>query len=190
MKVSREQAAVNRERILEAGTRLFRERGFDGIGVADLMQEAGLTHGGFYGHFASKEDLMAKSCERALAKSAAKWESLVARDGRQALAAMTDSYLSTRHRDHPGAGCLVAALGVEAGRHGPDVRRAFTDGVKSLVAVLASAIPGRARAARRRQALATFAGMVGAIVLARAVDDAELSTEILKAVRGSIAEVN
>lgn len=190
MKVSREQAAANRERILEAGTRLFRERGLDGIGVADLMQEAGLTHGGFYGHFASKEDLMAKSCERALAKSAAKWESLVARDGRQALAAIADSYLSTRHRDHPGAGCLVAAVGVEAGRRGPDVRRAFTDGVKSLVAVLARAIPGRARAARRRQALATFAGMVGAIVLARAVDDAELSAEILKAVRGSIASAS
>ena len=82
MKVSREQAAASRERILDAGTRLFRERGFDGIGVADLMREAGLTHGGFYGHFASKEELMAKACERALAKSAAKWEALRARDGR------------------------------------------------------------------------------------------------------------
>ena len=72
MKVSKEQAAASRERILDAGTRLFRERGFDGIGVADLMQEAGLTHGGFYGHFASKEELMARACERALGKSAAK----------------------------------------------------------------------------------------------------------------------
>jgi TetR/AcrR family transcriptional repressor of nem operon len=186
MKVSREQAAASRERILDAGTRLFRERGFDGIGVADLMREAGLTHGGFYGHFASKEELMAKACERALAKSAAKWEALLARGGREALAAMADSYLSTRHRDNPGAGCIVAAVGEEAARHGPPVRRAFTQGVRSLLDILARALPGKSRAARRDQALATFASMVGAIVLARAVDDPDLSAQILRAVRNSI----
>ena len=151
MKVSKEQAAQNRERILEVGTRLFRERGFDGIGVADLMREAGLTHGGFYGHFASKEELMAKACERALAKSAARWESLYARDGREALAAMADSYLSTRHRDHPGGGCIAPAVAIEAARHGPAVRRAFTDGVRSLVDVLARVVPGRTKAAKRKR---------------------------------------
>ena len=186
MKVSREQAAASRERILDAGTRLFRERGFDGIGVADLMREAGLTHGGFYGHFASKEELMAKACERALAKSAATWEALHARHGHEALAAMADSYLSTRHRDNPGAGCIVAAVGEEAARHGPAVRRAFTQGVGSLLDILARVMPGRSRAARRDKALATFASMVGAIVLARAVDDPELSVQILEAVRDSI----
>lgn len=186
MKVSKEQAAASRERILDAGTRLFRERGFDGIGVADLMQEAGLTHGGFYGHFASKEELMARACERALGKSAAKWEALCTRDGDRALAALADSYLSTRHRDNPGAGCIVTSVGGEATRHGPAVRRAFTDGVRSLLDVLARVVPGRTRAARRDKALATFAGMVGAIVLARAVDDTDLSADILRAVRGSI----
>jgi TetR/AcrR family transcriptional repressor of nem operon len=186
MKVSREQAAASRERILDAGTRLFRERGFDGIGVADLMREAGLTHGGFYGHFASKEELMAKACERALAKSAAKWEALHARDGHEALAAMADSYLSTRHRDNPGAGCIVAAVGEEAARHGPPVRHAFTLGVRSLIDILGRVMPGRTRAARRDQALATFASMVGAMVLARAVDDPKLSVQILKVVRDSI----
>lgn len=186
MKVSKVESAASRERILDAGTRLFRECGFDGIGVADLMQQAGLTHGGFYGHFASKEELMAKACERALGKSAAKWEALCARDGERALAAMADSYLSTRHRDNPGAGCIVTAVGGEAARHGPAVRRAFTDGVHSLLAILARVVPGRTRTARRDKALATFAGMVGAIVLARAVDDAELSADILKAVRESI----
>jgi len=186
MKVSREEAAASRERILDAGARLFRERGFDGIGVADLMREAGLTHGAFYGHFASKEDLMAKACERALATSAAKWEALRARDGREALAAMADSYLCTRHRDNPGAGCIVAAVGEEAARHGPPVRRAFTQGVRSLLDILARVMPGRTRVGRRDQALATFASMVGAIVLARAVDDPELSGQILKAVRESI----
>ena len=187
MKVSREQAAASRERILDAATRLFRERGFDGIGVADLMREAGLTHGGFYGHFASKEELMAKACERTLAKSAARWEALQVRDGREALAAMADSYLSTRHRDNPGAGCIVAAVGEEAARHGPSVRRAFTQGVGSLLDILARVMPGRSREARRDKALATFASMVGAMVLARAVDDPEMSVQILKAVRDSIA---
>jgi TetR/AcrR family transcriptional regulator, transcriptional repressor for nem operon len=186
MKVSREQAAINRERILEVGTRLFREHGLDGIGVADLMREAGLTHGGFYGHFDSKEELMAKACERGLAKSVAKWESLYVRDGPDALAAMADHYLSARHRDHPGAGCIAAAVGVEAARHGPSVRRAYTNGVRSLVDVLAQVVPGRARAARRKRALATFAAMIGAMVLARAVDDSELSADILEAVRDSI----
>ena len=186
MKVSKEQAAVNRERILEIGTRLFRERGFDGIGVADLMQEAGLTHGGFYGHFASKEELMARACEHALGKSAAKWEALLARDGDRGLAALVESYLSTRHRDNPGAGCIVTSISGEAARHGPAVRRAFTAGVRSLLDILARVVPGRTRAARRHRALATFAGMVGAIVLARAVDDAELSADILRAVRASI----
>ena len=186
MKVSREQAAASRERILDAATRRFRERGFDGIGVADLMGEAGLTHGGFYGHFASKEELMAKACERTLAKSAARWEALQVRDGRDALAAMADSYLSTRHRDNPGAGCIVAAAGEEAARHGPLVRRAFTQGVKSLLDILARVMPGGTRAARREKASAAFASMVGAIVLARAVDDPELSLQILRAVRRSI----
>ncbi len=187
MKVSKVEAAASRERILDAGTRLFRERGFDGVGVADLMQEAGLTHGGFYGHFASKEELMAKATEHALAKSAARWEALYARDGRQALAAVADSYLSTRHRDNPGAGCIVASVGEEAARRGPAVRRALTAGVQSLVDVLSRVVPGRTRRAKRNKALATFAGMVGAVVLARAVDDAELSADILAAVRETIA---
>ena len=175
MKVSKEQAAASRERILDAGTRLVRERGFDGIGVADLMREAGLTHGGFYGHFASKEELMAKACERALAKSAAKWEALHARDGRRALTAMADSYLTTRHRDNPGAGCIVAAVGEEAARHGPPVRHAFTQGVTSLVDILARVMPGRTRTGRRDKALATFASMVGAIRGLRCVHDAFVS---------------
>src|SRR5439155_10571180 len=101
----------------------------------------------------------------------AKWEALCALEGDSALAAITDSYLSTRHRDHPGTGCIVTSVGGEAARHGPAVRGAFTEGVRSLLAVLARVAPGRTRAARREKALAAFAGMVGAIVLARAVDD-------------------
>lgn len=179
MKVTRQQAAANRERILEAAAKLFRERGLDGIGVADLMKNAGLTHGGFYGHFASKEELMAQACARALGNSAEKWR------GRP-LSAIVESYLSTRHRDNPGAGCAIATLGGDVSRQGAPVRRAFTDGVRSLVEVLAGLVRGKTRAAKRRQALAVYASMVGALVLARAVDDPQMSEEILEAVAASI----
>ncbi len=186
MKVSREQAAANRERILDIASELFRERGFDGIGVADLMKHAGLTHGGFYGHFSSKEDLMAQACDRALMESVAKWRRVSARADDKPLTAIVKAYLSTRTRDDPGAGCAIAALAVDASRHGPKVRRSFTEGVRSLVEILAEVVPGKSRVAKRKIALTTFAGMVGALILARAVDDPELSEEILSATAGSI----
>ena len=128
MKVTREQAAANRERVLDTAARLFRERGFGGIGVADLMQEAGLTHGGFYGHFASKDDLAVCACEHAFAQSQARWSRLLAEGGADALPTLIASYVSARHRDHPGRGCALAALGGEAHRHAPPLRRAFCGG--------------------------------------------------------------
>src|SRR3982750_409763 len=111
MKVSREQAARNRERILDTAAQLFRERGFEGIGVADLMKAAGLTHGGFYGHFASKDDLVAQAAALALEQSVALWEKLADRPQDDPLSAIAGVYLTSRHRDDPGAGCLLAALG-------------------------------------------------------------------------------
>src|SRR5215208_6469421 len=124
MKVSREQAARNRVRILDAAAQLFRERGFEGIGVADLMKEAGLTHGGFYGHFSSKEDLIAEASARAFEGSLAVWSNLVERAPGDPLSAIARVYLASRHRDNPGAGCLLAALGPEVSRQGMAVRRA------------------------------------------------------------------
>jgi TetR/AcrR family transcriptional repressor of nem operon len=179
MKVTREQAADNRERILDAAAQLFRERGLDGIGVADLMKAAGLTHGGFYGHFSSKEELMAQACTRALDQSVEKWNA-------RSLSEIVQSYLSARHRDNPGTGCVIATLGSDVSHQGAPVRRAFTQGVRSLIDVLARLIPGASAAAKRRKALATYSSMVGALVLARAVDDPKLSEEILKAVASSI----
>jgi len=186
MRVSREQAAASRERILDVASKLFREHGLEGIGVADLMSSAGLTHGGFYGHFSSKEALMAQACDRALARSVAYWTKLAASDDGKPLSRIAESYLSTRHRDNPGAGCAVAALGADASRRGSIVRRAMTEGVRALVDVLARIVPGRTGALKRRKALTIYASMVGALVLARAVDDADLSKEILKAVSDSI----
>src|SRR5262245_10098091 len=110
MKVTREQAVENRERIVAAAARLFREHGFDGIGVADIMKSAGLTHGGFYGHFGSKDDLAAEACARALDRSVTKWDAIAAADG-DPLATIVGSYLSEAHRDRPGSGCMVAAVG-------------------------------------------------------------------------------
>src|SRR3954447_13736831 len=105
MKVSREQASQNRERIVETAAQLFRERGFEGIGVADLMREAGLTHGGFYGHFSSKEDLIAEASARALMRSLALLSNAAEKAPADPLPAIAGAYLSTRHRDKPGEGC-------------------------------------------------------------------------------------
>jgi TetR/AcrR family transcriptional regulator, transcriptional repressor for nem operon len=186
MRVSREQAAKNRERILDVAAKRFRERGFDGIGVADLMKDVGLTHGGFYGHFSSKEDLMAQACAHALGASLANLNRLAEIASGNPLSALVERYLSAAHRDRPGDGCLFAALSPEVSRQGPAVRHAFTHGLRSTLAVFAGLIRGRSAAAKRQRGLATFASLVGAVVLARAVDDPALSDEILKAVSASV----
>jgi TetR/AcrR family transcriptional repressor of nem operon len=186
MKVSREQAAHNRERIVEAAAQLFRERGFDGIGVADLMNEAGLTHGGFYGHFSSKDDLIAEASARALTRSLALLSDLAERAPDDPLSAIAGAYLNNKHRDEPGTGCVLAALGSDLSRQGPGVRRAVTDHMRSAVELLTKLIPGRSRAVRRQKAISTYATLVGAMVIARAVDNRELSQEILNAARASV----
>ncbi|HEX5393489.1 MAG TPA: TetR/AcrR family transcriptional regulator [Rhodocyclaceae bacterium] len=190
MRVSRAEAAQNRERVIEVAAKLFRERGFDGIGVADLMKAAGLTHGGFYGHFESKEDLMAQACSRAVEGSLAALHEVAERDGANALAAIASAYLSPAHRDQTGEGCVMAALGAEAARHGSPVRNAFTQGVRSTIDVLTRLVPGASKRAKRKQAVTTYASMIGALVLARAIDDAELSEEILQSVLASITQIN
>jgi TetR/AcrR family transcriptional repressor of nem operon len=179
MRVTREQAAAHREKILEVASTLFRQHGFDGIGVADIMKRAGLTHGGFYGHFASKKDLAAETCARALANES--WMERVAGVSNPSLEAVVLGYLSPRHRDDPGHGCLFAALGSEAVRQPRSVRRAFTEGLRARVDGLRNLLPGRSASARREKALATIAGLVGALMLSRAVDDPALSDEILEA---------
>lgn len=190
MRVSREQAEENRRRVVETAGRLFRERGFNGIGVADLMKEAGLTHGGFYGQFASKEELAAEACTDALAVSAARWERLAERPPEEALGRIVGFYLSTAHRDGSAKGCPIAALAVDAGRQGGPVRRAFTAGLRPFIETLARLLPGRAEEERRRKALATLSGLVGALILARAVEDPDMSTEILSAASAAFGPEN
>jgi len=186
MKVSRDQAARNRERIVETAAQRFRERGFEGIGVADLMKEAGLTHGGFYGHFSSKEDLIAEASDRALMGSLALFTKVVERSPADPLSAIASAYLTSRHRDKPGEGCLLAALGPDLSRQGPRARRTITDHLRDAVDLLAKLVPGKSKTARRQKAISTYATLVGTMVLARAVDDRALSQEILDAGLASV----
>lgn len=186
MKVTREQAEKNRARILEVAGRLFRQKGFDGIGVDDLMKSAGLTHGGFYANFKCKEDLMAQSCEHSHDERVESWSKVAARANGDPLTAVVAGYLSTNHRDDPANGCVLAALGADLARKSPSVRHGVTEGMRRFIGLLTRIVPGRSRVARRKRALATYASLVGAMVLARAVDDPALSREILRAVAASI----
>ncbi len=188
MKVSREQAAENRGRILAAAGKLFRQHGFEGISVADLMKKAGLTHGGFYGHFASKEELMAQACTQAFSDTLKLWKTAAENPKPNALGEFAETYLTTRHRDHPGSGCVASALAVDASRQGPQVRAALTAGVREHLDVIAKLSPGKSAPVRREKALVTYAAMIGALVMSRAVDDAELSEEFLNAVKDSMSK--
>jgi TetR/AcrR family transcriptional repressor of nem operon len=179
VRVTRQQSAANREKVLDVAGTLFRERGFDGIGVADIMKRAGLTHGGFYGQFASKDDLAAEATARVLGNPG--WQERLTGTANPSFAEVVRAYLSPRHRDDPGTGCLISALGTEAARQPRAVRRAFTDGFRARIDAWMKLVPGRSQAARRERALATMAGLVGALIIARAVDDPELSEEILEA---------
>ena len=187
MKVSREQATKNRERILDTAAQLFLERGFEGIGVADTMKAAGLTHGAFYGHFSSKEDLIAQACGRAFSRSHERWSKMAGGTSDDPLSSIVGSYLSRRHRDDPGAGCTLAALGPDIARRGSGVRRAVADGLRSAFNLLSGLVPDKSKAARRQRAISTYASLVGAMIMARAVDDEALSQEILNAVRASVS---
>lgn len=190
MRVSREQAAENREKILATAAKLFREKGFDGIGVADLMKAAGLTHGGFYGHFDSKDDLMAQACERAVDQLLQDGEARRVNSSEDAFTNFIKNYLSIGHRDNAGAGCLMAALGAEAARQNPTVRAAFTAAAKRLHGALTAIIPASSKKKAHEKALVTLATLVGAQVIARAVNDEEMSEEVLALVMKRVKDIS
>jgi TetR/AcrR family transcriptional repressor of nem operon len=182
MRVSREQFLENREKILEAAARLFRERGFEEVGVADVMKAAGLTHGGFYGHFKSKDDLIAQATGGSAQALVERWDRIVEAEGQGALRTIARQYLGEAHLHAPGSGCQIAALGPEIARRSPEDRAGVTNGVKRLVEVLEKAAPGETPAERRMRALKAYAGWVGAVVLARISDDEAFSREVREAV--------
>lgn len=188
MKVDRETWARHRAAMLEQAGRLFRRRGIGAVGVADITQAAGLTHGAFYGHFPSKSALAAESCRASLLASAATWRRRAARAaaaGEDPLGALVDAYLTPAHRDAPEGGCAIATLGPEAVRD-PELRAALADGTGALLAALrdtlATARPAIPAAARPAAALAVLSAMNGGLILARMlVDQPDASAAALTA---------
>jgi TetR/AcrR family transcriptional regulator, transcriptional repressor for nem operon len=190
MRVSREKCAENRERVLLAAGALFQEKGFDGVAVAEIMKAVGLTHGGFYGHFESKDDLEAQASRAGFARSTKKWRDIAARAPDRPFSALVRHYLSERHRDDPADGCALPCLAGEASRQSPAVRSAFSEGVSALIEVLTMAAPEPSLAQRRRAAIFAMAEMVGAVLLARSIDDADLSVEILETAKRGLASID
>ena len=187
MRVSREQADKNREHVIDVASRLFRERGFEGIGVADLMKEAGLTHGGFYGQFKSKEDLKIQASRRALSRNKDRWAKVLAETPSEKLAALARFYLSDAHRDRRGEGCALAALGGDAPRYDRELQAAFKDGIEGYLELLDGIMSASSGEKRRDKTIVALSTMVGALVLSRAVGDEALSQKILSAAADEIA---
>jgi TetR/AcrR family transcriptional regulator, transcriptional repressor for nem operon len=173
---------ASHERIVSAAARAIRRSGYDGTGVADIMKEAGLTHGAFYAHFASREAMLAEAASRACAESAAAATDLVARmPPGKALEAMLRAYLSPDHLEAIEAGCPLAALGSETPRQVPEVRRTLTRHLKEMIDLVARQLPDWGQPGAHEQALVTISTMVGALFLARAVDEPALSERLCAA---------
>ena len=179
---------ITHERIVEVAARAIRRSGYDGTGVADIMKEAGLTHGGFYSHFPSREVLLAEAADRAGAEAVALSEHIAASvPPEDALPSMVRAYLSKEHCEDIENGCPVSALGSEMPRQAPVVRRAATRRIKEMIDVIARQLPDWGQPGAHEQALVTAATMVGTMVLARAVDDPKLSEDFLEAALKKLA---
>jgi TetR/AcrR family transcriptional repressor of nem operon len=166
--------AENRLRILDCASRLFREKGFDAVTVMEVMKAAGLTHGGFYGHFESKDDLVAHALTHSLKEDA---------ESKMGFNAFIASYLSRDHRDNPGGGCPTAGLVADARHQGASARAAMTQGLQSQIERISTVSVGESEADKRRAAIGTWAAMVGAVIISRSIDDPELADEVLDSTR-------
>ena len=170
------------ERIVAVAARAIRRSGYDGTGVADIMKEAGLTHGAFYAHFTSREAMLAEAAGRACAESAAAAADVVARvPSDMALASMLGTYLSREHCEHVDIGCPLAALGSETSRQAPEVRRVATRHIKEMIDLVARQSPEWGQPSAHERAMVTIATMVGALLLSRAVDEPNLSDGLREA---------
>ena len=176
---SQKDKAESHDRIVQVAAARFREVGIDGIGVADLMKDAGMTHGGFYRHFSSRDELVAEGVEHALRDGSRVVEALV--NSKQAnLRSIVDGYLSAMHRDNRAASCAVTTLAGDVARSNDRTRLAYTRQVDMYVELLTRLIAGENQKSKRTKAIAALATLVGALSMARAVSDENLSREILK----------
>jgi TetR/AcrR family transcriptional repressor of nem operon len=187
MRYSREHKLETHARIVKRASVRLREKGAHGVGVADLMKDAGLTHGGFYAHFDSREALVIEAFAYAMDRSNERWRRLAEQtppDKR--FAAIVDSYLTAVHRDDPGHGCAVPTLGAEIARESPKTRKVFASRMERMVDLLAEQIPDLPPKAARKRATAAVATMIGSLVLSRIAGSGEFSDEILAAGREAI----
>ncbi|PRA47488.1 TetR/AcrR family transcriptional regulator [Brucella pituitosa] len=188
MRVSRAQAEENRETVINVASRLFRENGFDGIGLKDLMKGAGLTQGGFYKQFASKDDLIALASRRALESATRRWSDAAA-DSSDPLEAILAFYLSPDHRREKAEGCPLVALGSDAARLSAEVRRPFEDGINAHFEVLDELTDNTKGTAPSSKAMAILSLMVGAVTLSRIMEDKTLSQSILDAATDEVRRI-
>lgn len=190
MRVSKQAAAENRRGILTAAARLFREHGIDGAGVDAITEAAGLTHGAFYSQFESKEAVVAEALRLVLDESRESWaRDSSGKDKSDIVEMIIDRYLSPRHRDSLGTGCAVAALGSDLARQPKKVRGVFTERLQETLESLARLVPARTASRRYDIAIRLFSAMVGALILARAVDEKALSRRILETVADELKGV-
>ena len=187
MRVSRAQAEANREAVVSAASRLFREHGFDGIGLKDLMKAAGLTQGGFYKQFASKDDLAAQASRRAMEITTGRWSAVLAANPDNPLEAVIGLYLSAEHREETSDGCPMVALGSDAARQTEDVRATFEKGVAAHLQILDGLIPKEEKP--YANAMAMLSLMVGAVTLSRIVTDESLSQGFLDAAADEVRRI-
>ncbi|MFA5121807.1 TetR/AcrR family transcriptional regulator [Zavarzinia sp.] len=187
MGYSQAQKQANHDRILDAAIDLLRRKGLEHTGIAEVMRAAGLTHGGFYSHFESREAMVEEALNRAFAADEARLEKAVARSSRHQRAAMIEAYLSPQHRDDPVHGCAAAALAGDVARAEAPARHIFTEQLKRYRDRIAPLIPTE-RGKAEGHALFGVAAMIGALLLSRAVDDEELSESILAATRRHLME--
>ena len=193
-RVSRAEAETHREQITDASARLFKERGLKGVSVADLMGAAGLTHGRFYGHFESKDALAGIAVARAFEQSAERWHKRVAAapDAAAGRATLIDKFLAPRSLKDIGMGCPSVSLATDVAREpaAATIRTAFVEGLEALVQILAGVEGAPDDATRRSAALADYATMAGALLLARATEGTPLAAELLAAARERLAGAN
>ena len=188
MRVSRAQAEANREAVINAASRLFREHGFDGIGLKDLMKGAGLTQGGFYKQFESKDDLAAQASRRAMEHATRRW-SAVAAASLDPLEAVIGLYLSIGHREGKSDGCPLVALGSDAARQSVEVRVPFQDGIGAHLEILDELIPAAESPKTYAKAMAMLSLMVGAVTISRILKDEEMSQRFLNAAADEVRRI-
>ena len=184
---SQAQKQANHDRIVDAAVGLFREHGLGGIGVAEGMRAAGLTHGGFYSHFESRDALVAEALAKAFAVDERRLEKAMAKTGKPEKQAMIEAYLTPIHRDNPGIGCTAAALVADIARGGAQSRAIFTEQMRRYGDRVAAVLPKDSPTAQA-DALFAFSALVGALLIARAVDDPDLSDAVLDAARRNLTK--